>query len=70
MRKRIFVAFPIDYPQLYKPLEEAGYELIFGTEPSPPMAASRKKYSEEEVIEKTQQVDAILASPRLSLTSN
>jgi len=57
----------MDYPDIYEPLIREGYEVIFGTEPSHPMASERKEYSEGELIRKCRDVDAVLASPRLHL---
>ncbi|MEM2103902.1 MAG: hydroxyacid dehydrogenase [Candidatus Bathyarchaeia archaeon] len=67
-RRQIFIGCPINVPQIYEPLKEQGYELIFGAEPCHPIASARARYSEEELIEKLRDVDAVLSSSPLPLT--
>ncbi|MEM3703020.1 MAG: NAD(P)-dependent oxidoreductase [Candidatus Bathyarchaeia archaeon] len=45
-----------------------GCELILGSVPSHPITSEIKEYTEDELIEKCRDVDAILSTPRLPLT--
>lgn len=69
MQKLIFVSFPINDPKVYKVLENEGFKVIFGRKPSSPIASEKETYSEDEIIEKCREVHAIIASPRLKLSS-
>lgn len=59
----------MNVPQIYEPLMREGFELIFGSEPSSPIASETKEYTESELIERCRDVDVILSTPRLPLTS-
>lgn len=70
MHKLVFISFPIDDYKLYEILEKEGCKLIFGRKPSSPITSEKKKYSENEIVKKCKDIHAIIASPRLTLTSH
>ncbi|MEM2320584.1 MAG: hydroxyacid dehydrogenase [Candidatus Bathyarchaeia archaeon] len=69
MQKRVFIAFPMNIPEIYKPLRDEGFELIFGAEPAPPIVSRGNRYAEDEIIRRCRDVHAILGSPGLTLTA-
>lgn len=68
MQKKVFISYPIDAPQLYELLKNEGFKVIFGSDPLPPLASEKKEYSEEEIIEKCENIHAIISSPRLKIS--
>lgn len=69
MRKLVFISFPVNVPEIYEPLKKEGCELILGAEPAPPIVSERKRYSEDEIIERCKDAHAILSSPMVTLTA-
>jgi D-3-phosphoglycerate dehydrogenase len=68
VQKRIFICFPLESIEMYNPLVDEGCELIFGAKPSHPVVGESKEYTESELIEKCQNVTALLASPRVPIS--